>query len=203
MSSLDFDFLIDHLLEHNWVALARALPEEVVKALREEAKALWQAGNFHNAKVGREGEKVKSEIRNDHIHWLDETNLSDVQMSYFAVLNEIKDRLNRELFLGIASFEGHYAIYPEGSFYKAHLDRFQDADERVLSCILYLNDNWQPDFGGQLRLHLEEKTLDIEPEGGTMVIFYSDRVLHEVLPANAERWSLTGWFRRRSLRDLF
>ncbi|MCA9836472.1 MAG: 2OG-Fe(II) oxygenase [Trueperaceae bacterium] len=203
MTGIDTETLLDHLLEHNWVVLKKALPQDTLTALREEALALWQSGDFRSARVGRSGENLKSEIRNDRIHWLDEENLSDVQQRYLDFLNDIKDLLNRELFMGIASFEGHYAVYPEGSFYKAHLDRFQDADERVMSCILYLNKDWQHDFGGQLRLHLDEQMLDVEPEAGTIVLFYSDKVLHEVLPANQERLSLTGWFRRRSLRDLY
>ena len=203
MSGLDFEYLVEHLLEHKWVLLETALEPQTVRLLREEAQTLWNGGQFRTAKVGREGEKLKSEIRNDRIHWLDEADLSEVQARYYAVLDSIKDFLNRELYIGIASFEGHYAVYPEGSFYKAHLDRFQDADERLMSCILYLNENWQRADGGQLRLHLESKTIEIEPEGGNIILFYSDQVLHEVLAAKKERWSLTGWFRRRSLRDLF
>jgi Rps23 Pro-64 3,4-dihydroxylase Tpa1-like proline 4-hydroxylase len=33
-----------------------------------------------------------------------------------------------------------------------------------------------------------------------MVVFRSDSVPHEVLVSMRERYSLTGWFRRRSLR---
>ena len=38
---------------------------------------------------------------------------------------------------------------------------------------------------------------DVVPSGGSLVVFLSGEVPHEVLPATRERLSLTGWFRRR------
>jgi SM-20-related protein len=64
--------------------------------------------------------------------------------------------------------------------------------------VLYLNELWPAEQGGQLRLYLdEERTMEIMPRGGTLVAFLSDRFEHEVLPATRERLSLAGWFRRR------
>jgi len=42
-----------------------------------------------------------------------------------------------------------------------------------------------------------EPPLDIVPWGGTLVLFMSQKLEHEVLPTRAQRHSLTGWFRRR------
>jgi len=36
---------------------------------------------------------------------------------------------------------------------------------------------------------------DIEPVGGRLVVFLSDRVEHEVLPTSATRRAATAWFR--------
>jgi SM-20-related protein len=44
----------------------------------------------------------------------------------------------------------------------------------------------------------DTETLDVLPEGGTLVAFLSERFQHEVLPARRERLALTGWFRRRA-----
>ncbi|HMX26231.1 MAG TPA: 2OG-Fe(II) oxygenase, partial [Blastocatellia bacterium] len=71
-----------------------------------------------------------------------------------------------------------------------------------ISCTLYLNDNWQAEAGGQLRLYLPEGSVDVLPEAGTCALFRSDIFFHEVLPATKTRFSLTGWFRRRSLKLL-
>src|SRR4030095_5971765 len=91
---------------------------------------------------------------------------------------------NRELTLGLVDFEGHYAIYPPGAGYARHRDRFRDEDARVLSIVLYLNEAWGADDGGELRLFIADETsLDISPQGGTLVAFLSDRFDHAVLPA--------------------
>jgi SM-20-related protein len=56
-----------------------------------------------------------------------------------------------------------------------------------------------PEDGGRLRFWPTEvgPALEILPSGGTLVAFLSDRFWHEVTPANRQRLSLTGWFRRR------
>ena len=54
------------------------------------------------------------------------------------------------------------------------------------------------EHGGALRLYLADQTeLDVLPSAGTLVLFISAELPHEVLPATRERLSLTGWFRRR------
>ncbi len=50
--------------------------------------------------------------------------------------------------MGILHKEFHYALYPEGTFYKRHLDTFQNDDRRKLSIVYYLNEeNWLPEYG--------------------------------------------------------
>jgi len=68
-----------------------------------------------------------------------------------------------------------------------------------LTVILYLNQDWQSDAGGLLRFWPEAdgNALEIAPLGGTLVTFLSERFWHEVSPAQRQRLSLTGWFRRR------
>ena len=69
----------------------------------------------------------------------------------------------------------------------------------MVSCSLYLNPGWSAGDGGLLRLHLNARPVDVPPRAGTLVLFRSDTVRHEVLPATRPRFSLTGWFRRRPL----
>ena len=76
--------------------------------------------------------------------------------------------------------------------------RCQGSDLRAISAALYLNDQWLPEDGGQLRIYLGGgRSEDVLPQGGRLVAFLSDRFEHEVLPARRERMSFTGWFRRR------
>ena len=96
-------------------------------------------------------------------------------------------------------FEAHVTMYPPGSFYVRHLDRFRDAPHRAVTAILYLNPAWTPDDGGALRLHLPgpdggEIPHDVVPQAGTLVTFLSAEIPHEVLPTRRERLSFTGWF---------
>ena len=70
-----------------------------------------------------------------------------------------------------------------------------------MSCVAYLNADWQPSHGGELRLFVEEdgqeRGVDIAPLAGTLVCFLSGMMYHEVLETQAPRYSVTGWFRRR------
>ncbi len=96
--------------------------------------------------------------------------------------------------------ELHYAVYPPGAGYQRHLDRFRDDDRRTLTVILYLNPpDWSEEDGGQLLFwpNPDGAPHVIQPLGGALVTFLSERFWHEVTPARRERISLTGWFRRR------
>jgi SM-20-related protein len=101
--------------------------------------------------------------------------------------------LNQALFLSLKDLEVHMTVYPVGSFYKRHLDQFKQDDHRKLSVICYLNNNWKVEHGGQLRMYLADKSLDAFPTAGKLVIFRSDQIEHEVLPATRPRMSITGW----------
>jgi SM-20-related protein len=98
--------------------------------------------------------------------------------------------------LGMESIEAHYALYPTGAGYLRHRDRFRNNDSRVLSLVCYLNPDWPADAGGALRLHLPDGAIDIAPRTGTVVMFLSDEIEHEVLPATQPRLSIAAWFLR-------
>jgi SM-20-related protein len=191
--------IADALAERGFAIVPDWLPPDQVAALAEEAQALSAGGRFKHAGVGRgAGHAVRREIRGDSILWLDEQAPTAAQAAYWAAIEALRAALNRELYLGLASFEAHYAIYPPGTHYQKHVDRFSDADERVISCSLYLNREWREQHGGQLRLHLADGHpdgyIDVLPTAGTCVLFRSDTFLHEVLPATRTRLSV---FRRR------
>ncbi|GGY03431.1 2OG-Fe(II) oxygenase [Paludibacterium paludis] len=194
--------LTDALLERGWVVDTTLFSREDVAALRVACEAEWRDGKFHEAATGRaEGQRRRAEIRSDSVLWLDEARPSPALSRYFAILDEIRVAVNRQLFLGLHDLEAHFAVFPEGTFYKKHLDRFRDDDARTLTAVLYLNEAWQPENGGQMRLYLDEDCTDyrdIEPEAGTLALFLSGRFWHEVLPARCPRLSVTGWFRRRN-----
>jgi len=176
----------------------------LVSNLALEARALWQEGAFRQARVGKGASmQLLSEVRNDHIHWLDPESPSAVQRPYFLDLETLRNDINRHLFLGLFEYEGHFALYPPGASYKMHYDRFIGAHHRIVSCILYLNQDWTAENGGALKIHQGSTAsclnlpMEVLPLGGRLVTFISEQFPHEVLEANRDRLSLTGWFRLR------
>lgn len=190
--------IADRLAEHGWAVTESGLPAKVLAELEHNCRSLWDSEALRPAAVGRTGEqRVLPEVRGDHIRWLEDCPPSPAHTAYVDAMADLRRTLNRSLLLGLDSYETHYALYPPGAGYRRHVDRFKDNPLRMVSVVLYLNSQWQPGDGGQLRLHLAEGTVDVPPRAGTLAVFMSDSILHEVLPAHRHRASLVGWFRRR------
>ena len=194
---IGFNDAVQALVDEGWVTLPGYLDTAEVAALRADIDARRAA--FHAAGIGRQQDWQRNDrIRGDDVLWLEHSDTLAVPV--LGQLEAMRQAFNETLFLGLAEFEAHFAVYPAGAFYKRHLDQHRAADTRVVTFVLYLNEVWQAQDGGQLRLYLDDpQTIDIEPQGGTLVLFMSDRFEHEVLPATRERRSMTGWFRRRAL----
>ena len=195
------DRISSEIYQNSYVIVDQFIPEDFRKALLEEQTDLLEAGKFRQAAVGvGEKKQIRTEIRNDQVLWMDPENLSPLQNEYWDKVDQVRKALNQRCFLGLRSFEGHFARYPIGSFYKRHLDQFQQVPHRVVTVILYLNDTWTEEDGGALRMYLPledggERVEDIYPLGGRLVVFLSGEIPHEVLPTQKERISITGWLR--------
>lgn len=186
-----------------WAAVAGCVGDGDSLRLMHECGEACENGGFRRAGVGRGMElQVREDIRRDQVMWLEPGEASVEQGIYLAWLETLRLALNRRFFLGLFEFEGHFAIYPEGAFYKPHLDRHAGTGDRIVTVILYLNQDWQPGDGGELKLWTTpgEKAGPfqlIEPRMGTLVCFLAGDFWHEVLPARKTRMSITGWFRQR------
>jgi SM-20-related protein len=197
------DAIVQALAEVGWCVTDGFLPQPLVAALRREALGLHRAGDFHRAGIGRGRDlQVRPEVRGDEVLWLDPNSRSEAQRGFLDRIEALRLAVNRTLFLGLFEFEGHLAVYPPGSFYRRHLDRFRGVEARTLTCVCYLNDAWCEADGGQLRLYADpadpDAGTDVLPLGGRLVTFLSADDPHEVLPARRERVSVTGWLKRRS-----
>ncbi|KIP97379.1 2OG-Fe(II) oxygenase [Pseudomonas fluorescens] len=190
--------IVDDLAEHGWSQQNIFLPADLTRALAAECRKREAEGELAPAAVGRGPfSEIREGIRGDHIQWID-PGQADATDRYLSLMDSLREALNRGLFLGLEDFECHFALYPPGAFYRKHVDRFRDDDRRMVSAVIYLNDAWLPEDGGQLRMYLgDERVHDVQPTGGCLVVFLSGEVPHEVLPGHRERLSLTGWFRRR------
>ena len=188
------NLVADGLAENGFAIIDDFLsPQEVQSILQldEFKNGLLQ---FKKAGIGKSQDKqINEAIRGDYIQWVDRTSAPPSIQAYLAKLNELISFVNQNLFLSLKDYEVHLTIYPPGSYYKRHLDQFKKDDHRKLSVICYLNENWKEDEGGQLRIYLPEKNIDVIPVAGRLVCFRSDQLEHEVLAATRPRLSLTGW----------
>lgn len=189
--------IIDDIAEKGWSEIPNFLPEDFCRSLLNEMISYWNSGEFKKAEIGKGDSQTRiPEIRSDFIHWFDPNNLTELQNQYHNIINELKDNLNRDFYLGLEDFEGHFAVYPEGSFYKKHLDQFRSQQLRQITCILYLNFDRKENDGGELRIFTDEGTIEIIPNACKFICFRSDQIYHEVLICKSKRYSITGWLRK-------
>ena len=189
-----FDSIADELAEYGYAMTDQFLSQEEVNDIL--ALDIFKKGieQFKKAGIGKNTSlQINEGIRGDYIQWLDKKSAPAPIRIYLDRLNDLIGFLNQSLFLSLKDFEVHMTRYPVGSYYKRHLDQFKQDDHRKLSVILYLNEQWKDEHGGQLRMYAHEGVRDILPISGRLVCFRSDQLEHEVLPATRERLSLTGW----------
>ena len=188
--------IADHLEHSGYIVLDNALSDQLLTKLFNRCHntdpALFQA-----AHIGRGNDKKQiNSIRGDVISWLDDSNTTD--QLYLAWMEELRTGLNAALYLGLFDYECHYAIYDAGAGYAKHSDVLAGKKNRILSTVLYLNENWESRDGGELVLFDPEGAAiiaTVQPTFGRMIIFLSDSFPHEVLPAHQTRRSIAGWFR--------
>ncbi len=195
-----YEKVIDDLLIQQYSVVDTFFSFTEVEALRNILIEKHEEDELKKAAIGNQfNENIIKAIRGDFISWIDEANLQEAEQTFFDRINHFTDYLNRTCFLGIQEHEFHYALYPKGTFYKRHLDTFQNDDSRKLSIVCYLNDeDWQPEFGGELVLY-KEQDITIYPLKGRVVIFESQIIEHEVKPVEQKRLSITGWLKTRKL----
>mmetsp|Transcript_42560 Transcript_42560/g.96103 ORF Transcript_42560/g.96103 Transcript_42560/m.96103 type:complete len:420 (+) Transcript_42560:98-1357(+) len=161
--------------------------------------------------------------RTDRIHWLTYDALDrEKQPGLVALLKKmisIPFELNKKCSLYLqASASFQVACYPEGAFYRRHVDGGYDETNngRKISAVLYANKSWSREDGGQLRVFKRrpnpfqvakaqsegaevpdvdqiEVEEEIEPMGGRMVLFRSRDMPHEVLPCRKKRFAISLW----------
>lgn len=198
-----YESIINDLMEQQYSIVEGFFSEEEVLALRDSLLDKFEEDAFKKAAIGnRVNEIIEKSIRGDFILWLNENEANFAEKAFFNRINDMVSYLNKTCFMGILFKEFHYALYPKGTFYKRHLDTFQNDDRRKLSMVCYLNDeDWQPEYGGELVLYLNKNGKEIPktiyPLPGRMVIFESQILEHEVKPVEQKRMSITGWLKTR------
>lgn len=198
-----YEKIISGLLEEQYYIAEDFFDMEEVRQMRTILLEKYEEDNFKKAAIGNKlNETIEKTVRGDFILWLNEKDAGVAEKIFFSKINSLVEYLNRTCFLGILQKEFHYAVYPKGTFYKRHLDTFQNDDRRRLSLVCYLNDeNWKPENGGELVIYNNENGIEVAksiyPLPGRVVIFESQILEHEVKPVNTTRLSITGWLKTR------
>ena len=195
---MDVDAIARELRSSSFVAVENSLSPEL-RARLSDACRESAADSFLPAAVGRGKPRTHDAgVRGDVIKWLDDAEVPD--RSFLAVMEELRVGLNERLYLGLLDYECHYAIFSAGAHYDKHRDSLSGQKNRLLSTVVYLNDEWAPSDGGELVLYRGDPiaVAKILPKPGLMVLFLSEEFPHEVLSAKRSRQSIAGWFRGRA-----
>ena len=189
----EWRFWMDELSIRNYIVFDNFLDDELYQLTKSFFSDKLEL--FKHAGVGSKGDhQIKKTIRGDLTFWLNPERDTELD-KLWMLIQELRRVLNRYCFLSLSGFEVHLAHYPPGSFYGRHLDQFQNKNNRMISMIMYLNDQWQNGDGGELELVLDnDVTKLVEPIAKRCVLFKSKEMFHSVLKANKSRYSLTGWF---------
>ena len=210
----------DSLKRDGYCIVDNSVSAEEVKVLRRELLVLRDE-RFQKTMQSKS-------IRSDLVRWIDGEGESSVLASTVKALKGVGSFFEEALGHALdAPSRCMAALYSppgeagEHSGYQPHLDHrppddddlywvwksSREQSERVLTSILYLNDeDWDEEAnGGQLRMFLNctdrddvttaMNVVDVAPVGGRLVVFKSRELPHAVLPikGGTERLALSCW----------
>ncbi|MGN7990098.1 2OG-Fe(II) oxygenase [Pedobacter sp. 22226] len=191
-----FDCLINSFIEDKVGIAENFLSIPLAAHLKENLIALFENKKLLNAGIGNNAVINQDKlIRSDVIYWLDRKHNNQYENDFFDLMDEFVIYLNRTCYTGITGYEFHYTLYEAGTFYKKHIDQFQNNGSRQYSMVMYLNAGWKAEDGGELRIYHTDDEQNISPDNGKSVFFKSSDLAHEVLLTNTPRMSITGWLK--------
>lgn len=181
------DEVLDIFVHDGFIVIDDVYSQTALLALQAESGFI----DYRDAKLA-EGVR-KTDIRGDRIRWITKDFFAGYY--YLQSINELAHLFNRTLFAGIRHSEAHYACYPPGFGYKWHSDNPVGRDERVVSAVFYLNDEWEDADGGQLSIiDSHNQPHQLLPKANRLVIFDSN-LQHQVEIAHRQRYSIATWLR--------
>jgi len=185
------DKQLDTFVTDGWLIIDDVFNSTALLALQAESGFI----DYRDAELTA-GIRV-SNIRGDRIRWITENFFAGYY--YLQSINALAALFNQSLFAGIRHSEAHYACYPVGFGYQWHSDNPAGRDERVISAVFYLNDDWRDSDGGALEVVDKHGVHhNVMPVANRLVIFDSD-LQHQVQIAHRQRYSIATWMRRDGL----
>ncbi|KAM4696308.1 prolyl hydroxylase EGLN2 [Rhinophrynus dorsalis] len=177
------------------------LGETLGSRVLEEVGMLNRSGKFRDGQLVSQRTIPSKSIRGDQIAWVEGKepgceNIGVLMSRIDEVIMHCNGKLGSYVINGRT--KAMVACYPgNGMGYVRHVDN-PNRDGRCLTCIYYLNQNWDTKVhGGLLQIFPEGRSVvaNIEPLFDRLLIFWSDRRNpHEVKPAYAMRYAITVWY---------
>lgn len=180
----------------SWFAQENFISDDICRKIYEEYSREERIRSFTEGSIGRNSTKIRDwTIRRSNISWVEDSDCEGIK-EFNLFLQDLMLSLNQYFFFSLKHFESQVAFYTTNDFYKTHLDQFSQSNRRQVTCILYLNDCPR---GGELVIYRKgsKDIIDqvITPKRGTLVVFFSAHIYHEVRVVESPRFSLTTWFR--------
>jgi SM-20-related protein len=189
-------------------------PQLLVSHLQADAASLHAAGLFYGAGSGGRAAEVDSMRSAESCDPIDRDRSIGNWDAFFAIwerLDLVRQELQEDLGIELLpEMEISYVHYPIGGYYQRHVDdtvdretridafdvgRVSETSRRAISFVCALvDDDWSDADGGALRTFVGEAHEDVLPSCGTLVLFDSTRLHHEVLCTNRNRLVLVGWW---------
>ncbi|XP_028576813.2 prolyl hydroxylase EGLN3 isoform X1 [Podarcis muralis] len=182
--------IVDHFLGHR-----------MAEKIFQEVLALHLSDKFQDGALASQKAGGGRAIRGDKILWVEGSEPGCENIGYLLKRMD-KLIMYADGKLGRYKIRGRHkamvACYPgNGTGYVRHVDN-PNGDGRCITCIYYLNKNWDSKLhGGILRIFPEGKSYvaDVEPLFDRLLFFWSDRRNpHEVQPSYATRYAMTVWY---------
>lgn len=213
-------FVCISLKEKHFSVINDLFEEDKALDILNEVKQLHSSGVFQDGQLSggktasdSEQKFTEERIRGDKITWLEGNEkhtpnivkLIEFVDTLVICCNNLPNGINEFRIEGRA--KAMVACYPgNGTGYTRHVDN-PDGDGRCLTVIFYLNQGWDEEKGGKLRIYRENGHVDVEPVLNRLLMFWSDkRNPHEVLPAYCTRYAITIWYfdadERRRAKEL-
>jgi SM-20-related protein len=191
-----FNTLIDSFIDNKVGIAENFLSKSLASHLKANLTNLYAGEQLLSAGTGNDKTTVHNKlVRSDKIYWLDRSHHDSHENDFFDLMDTFISHLNSTCYTGITGYEFHYTMYETGSFYTRHIDQFKNNGSRQYSMIMYLNEDWKENDGGELCIHHSDHIQNIQPVNGKSVFFKSSELEHEVLLTNKPRMSITGWLK--------
>lgn len=201
LERLALERVVPALLSHGFYYVDGLLGELVGGAVLDQVKDMHRSGALQDGRLAGSVPGIhRSSIRGDKIAWVSGSERGSEAISFLLnlidkLVSVCAGRLGSKTIRERS--KAMVACYPgNGAGYVKHVDN-PNCDGRCITCIYYLNKDWNEEHGGVLRIFPEGKSYvaDVNPLFDRLLFFWSDRRNpHEVLPSYVTRYAITVWY---------